>query len=238
MTNETLIRGVGLSKGYVMPHGTVQVLQDLSIEIQRGESLCIMGPSGSGKSTLLHLLAGLDVPDSGEVLIQDDPLHTWGESKRAAFRARNIGIVFQYYHLLPDLTVLENALMPLRALSGYSIRSAQKDEVIERLTALGLGDRLTHRPVELSGGEQQRLAVARALVNHPEILMADEPTGNLDVSTGDRLLDDLFAISKEQSRTLVIVSHDARLAERCDRKVFIDGGRIRDPDEAALPDHP
>jgi len=203
-----------------MPHGKVEVLKGMSLEIQRGEQVCIMGASGSGKSTLMHLLAGLDTPDSGEVLIEGEAIHTWKESRRANFRAQHIGVVFQNYHLLPDLNVLENVLMPSRALGGWG---EPANELIEKakacLETVGLLHRLEHRPVELSGGEQQRLAVARALINDPEILMADEPTGNLDAATGDLVLDDLFRLSEEKKRTLVIVTHDPRLAGRCHRTI-------------------
>jgi putative ABC transport system ATP-binding protein len=168
----------------------------------------------------MHLLAGLDTPDRGEVMIEGEAIHTWKESRRANFRAQHIGVVFQNYHLLPDLNVLENVLMPSRALGGWG---EPVSELIEKakasLEAVGLLHRLEHRPVELSGGEQQRLAVARALINDPEILMADEPTGNLDAATGDLVLDDLFRLSEEKKRTLVIVTHDPRLAERCHRTI-------------------
>jgi len=219
MTEIPHIEAVGLVKSYTMPHGTVEVLKGLDLSIARGESVCIMGASGSGKSTLMHLLAGLDVPDSGAVRIEGKGIHSWSESRRASFRSRAIGIVFQNYHLLPDLNVLENALLPLRALSSRRPSAAQIATVTERLEHLGLGGRLNHRPVELSGGEQQRLAVVRALVNDPDMLMADEPTGNLDQATGDRLLDDLFRLGAESNRTLIVVSHDPQLAERCDRTV-------------------
>jgi putative ABC transport system ATP-binding protein len=218
MTEVPHIQGCRLCKSFPMPHGVVHVLQHLDIEIRRGESVCIMGPSGTGKSTLLHLLSGLDVPDQGEVRMNGEPIQGWPESRRAAFRGRHIGIVFQSYHLMPDLDVLENALLPLRSCSRR-VTPSQRDRVRDRLIRMGLGDRLHHRSVELSGGEQQRLAVVRALTNDPEILMADEPTGNLDKATGDRLLDDLFDLGSDSNRTLVVVSHDPHLAERCDRTI-------------------
>jgi putative ABC transport system ATP-binding protein len=223
MTESVLIEAVNLKKSYTMKHGVVEVLSGLSLEVKRGEHLCIMGASGSGKSTLMHLLAGLDTPDSGEVRIEGEAIHTWKESKRASFRAKNIGVVFQNYHLLPDLNVLENVLIPARALHPWGDPAkALIEKAKARLETVGLGHRLDHRPVELSGGEQQRLAVARAMMNDPGILMADEPTGNLDAATGDQVLDDLFRLSEENNRTLIIVSHDPRLAERCDRTVRLD----------------
>lgn len=218
MSDSPVLEAIDLNKAYRMPHGVVQVLESYSLSIAQGEHVCIMGASGSGKSTLLHLLAGLDVPDSGEVRVKGEPLHSWGESKRAAFRANAIGVVFQDYHLMPDLDVLQNVLVPTRAVNALPM-SERISLAKSRLEAVGLGDRLDHRPVELSGGEQQRLAVVRALMNDPDILLADEPTGNLDAETGDRVLDDLFRLSKERERTLVMVTHDPRLAERCDRVV-------------------
>lgn len=218
MTDRPFIEAVNLCKAYKMPHGVVQVLHELSLEVKRGEHLCIMGASGSGKSTLLHLLAGLDTPDCGEVRMENERLNEWSESRRSAFRARHVGVVFQHYHLLPDLTVLENALLPVRALNTWGSPGREQVEGAKtQLERVGLGHRLEHRPVELSGGEQQRLALARALMNDPELLLADEPTGNLDAVTGDQLLDDLFELSRERNRTLVIVTHDPRLAERCHR---------------------
>ncbi len=227
MTEEAFISATGLVKSYQMPHGIVEVLRGINLKIHKGESVAVMGASGTGKSTLLHLLAGLDVPDKGEVSIEGVPFHTWRESRRASFRARKIGIVFQYYHLLPDLNVMENALMPLRALSGNPAGKVEgRTHVTSLLEEVGLGDRLRHRPVELSGGEQQRLAVVRALVNQPDILMADEPTGNLDVQTGDKLLDELFRLGTDSGRTLVMVTHDPRVAERCSRTIRLEAGRV------------
>jgi len=227
MTEDSFIMATDLVKSYQMPHGVVDVLKGVSLQIARGESVAVMGASGTGKSTLLHLLAGLDVPDQGEVRIDNIPFHDWRESKRASFRAKKIGIVFQYYHLLPDLNVLENAFMPLRALKGNPAGKAEeRKRVMQLLEEVGLQDRLPHRPVELSGGEQQRLAVVRALVNQPDILMADEPTGNLDVKTGDKLLDELFRLGTDANRTLVMVTHDPRVAERCSRTIRLEAGRV------------
>jgi putative ABC transport system ATP-binding protein len=226
MTDQPYITASKLCKSYKMPHGVVEVLKELSLEVTRGEHLCIMGASGSGKSTLLHLLAGLDTPDSGEVRVEGDALNEWSESKRSGFRARHVGVVFQHYHLLPDLTVFENALIPARALKRWGQPTREQvDYAKTQLDRVGLGHRLEHRPVELSGGEQQRLALARALMNDPEILLADEPTGNLDAVTGDQLLDDLFSLSRERNRTLVIVTHDPRLAERCHRTFHLDASK-------------
>ncbi len=230
MTEPVLLRCQGLQKAYRMPHGVIEVLRGVSLEVPLGRSLAITGPSGSGKSTLLHLLGGLDRPDAGEVLLDGQPIHRWTESRRAAFRARRMGFVFQNYHLLPDLNVLENALMPARALARWRSPSpALREYARMQLEKVGLGKRLRHRPVELSGGEQQRLAIARALVNDPDLLLADEPTGNLDAETGGRLLDDLFRLSAERQRTLVVVTHDPSLAARCDLLVQLEAGRVRPP---------
>lgn len=222
-----MIHAEDLWKSFRMPHGTVEVLRGVSLSIARGERVSIMGSSGAGKSTLLHLLGGLDTPDKGVVMISGrEPMHAWRESRRAAFRARKFGIVFQNYHLMTDLDVLENVLMPVRAVRGW--RSPNRQDLAlaqERLEEVGLGHRLHHRPLELSGGEQQRLAIARALMNDPEILLADEPTGNLDAETGKKVLDDLFRLSAERQRVLVIVTHDPQLAARCDRTIQLrDGG--------------
>ena len=223
----TLIEALDLHKFFVMPHGRVNVLMGASLSIRAGEQLCIMGASGAGKSTLLHLLGGLDTPDAGQVRIDGQPMTTWAESRRASFRARRIGIVFQSYHLMSDITVLENTLMPVRAVRGWSSPGSND---LKRARALlervGLGHRLEHRPLELSGGEQQRLAIARALMNDPDILLADEPTGNLDADTGNTVLDDLFQLSSERNRTLVIVTHDPALAARCQRTIHLVDGVV------------
>lgn len=225
--NAVLLQARSLTKTYPMPKGAVEVLKGVSLEIEAGEQVCIMGASGAGKSTLLHLLGGLEAPTSGELFVEGQPVHRWTESRRAGFRAKRIGIVFQSYHLMPDLNVMENVLMPVRALNAWGrVGSAAEKEGRRLLESVGLGHRLTHRPMELSGGEQQRLAIARALINDPDILLADEPTGNLDAGTGKRVLDDLFGLSAERKRCLVIVTHDPGLAERCQRTVFLEDGKV------------
>jgi len=223
------LEAMGLEKRYRMPHGEVEVLRGVGLEVAAGEHLAIMGASGAGKSTLLHLLGGLDKPDAGTVRIDGERLDRWSESRRAAFRARRIGIVFQSYHLVPDLTVTENVLMPARALNPWaSPDRAARDRARYLLEKVGLGHRLDHRPMELSGGEQQRLAIARALMNDPDILLADEPTGNLDAVTGAQVLNDLFRLSEERGRCLVIVTHDPELAARCHRTMRLSDGRVVD----------
>lgn len=222
-----LLEARDLEKSYLMPKGRVEVLKGISMRIEAGEQVCIMGASGAGKSTLLHLLGGLDTPGAGEMYVEGQPFHRWPESRRAAFRARRIGIVFQSYHLMPDLNVLENVLMPVRSLRRWGSPGPRaRDEARRLLDRVGLGHRLTHRPMELSGGEQQRVGIARALINDPDILLADEPTGNLDAETGNRVLDDLFSLSRERKRCLVVVTHDPSLAARCQRVVHLEDGRM------------
>lgn len=230
-----LLDARNLGKSYAMPQGRVAVLKNVSLEIGAGERVCIMGASGAGKSTLLHLLGGLDTPCTGEMFIEGKPFHTWPESRRAAFRARRIGMVFQSNHLMPELTVLENVLMPARALRRWASPGPRdRQEARRLLDRVGLSHRLAHRPMELSGGEQQRVGIARALMNDPDLLLADEPTGNLDAETGSRVLDDLFTLSRERKRCLVVVTHDPALADRCERVVFLEAGQ-RVPLKTHLP---
>jgi putative ABC transport system ATP-binding protein len=201
---------------------SVHVLKGISLDIAGGETVGIVGPSGSGKSTLLMVLAGLERIDSGSISIAGEDLTGMSEDRLAAFRGRNVGIVFQSFHLIPNMTALENVAVPLE-LAGR----ADAFEVAEReLTEVGLKDRLTHYPGELSGGEQQRVAIARALAPSPRLLIADEPTGNLDQATGRQISDMLFAKAAERAMTLMLVTHDPTLAARCSRQIAIRSGRI------------
>ncbi|KAB2695873.1 ABC transporter ATP-binding protein [Brucella intermedia] len=203
----------------------VHVLKGVSLHISQGQSVGIVGPSGSGKSTLLMVLAGLEHVDNGTVKIAGETISRMSEDQAAAFRGANIGIVFQSFHLIPNMTALENVAVPLE-LAGR--RDAF--EVAEReLRAVGLGERLTHYPSELSGGEQQRVAIARALAPSPRILIADEPTGNLDTTTGRQIADLLFAKQRENGLTMVLVTHDPALAARCDIEIPVRSGRIEEP---------
>jgi len=203
----------------------VHVLKGVSLHISQGQSVGIVGPSGSGKSTLLMVLAGLEHVDNGTVKIAGETISRMSEDQAAAFRGANIGIVFQSFHLIPNMTALENVAVPLE-LAGR--RDAF--EVAEReLRAVGLGERLTHYPSELSGGEQQRVAIARALAPSPKILIADEPTGNLDTTTGRQIADLLFAKQRENGLTMVLVTHDPALAARCDIEIPVRSGRIEEP---------
>ncbi len=216
------LRTTSLGKRVPSPEGELVILDDISLSIAPGESLAIVGASGSGKSTLLGLMAGLDTASHGGVFLDGHDLGTLDEDGRAALRASRVGFVFQSFQLLPSLTALENVMLPLELASRADPRRGA--EII--LGRVGLGDRLAHYPKQLSGGEQQRVAIARAYAGEPMILFADEPTGNLDRKTGERIGELLFTLNHEHGTTLVLVTHDVRLAGRCDRIVELDGGRI------------
>ena len=201
---------------------SVHVLKGINLTIDAGEAVGIVGPSGSGKSTLLMVLAGLERLDSGEIFIKGAPLHSFSEDVLAEFRGRNIGIVFQSFHLIANMTALENVAVPLE-LAGVSDAF---DIARRELTAVGLGERLNHYPGQLSGGEQQRVAIARALAPSPALLIADEPTGNLDTETGRQIADLLFAKQAERGTTLLLVTHDNSLAARCSRQIRVRSGEI------------
>jgi putative ABC transport system ATP-binding protein len=204
------------------PEGTLTIVTDVSFGVDRGESLAIVGPSGSGKSTLLAMLAGLDLPTRGTVLLNDVDLSTLDEDGRASLRAGHVGFVFQSFHLVPSLTALENVMLPLE-LAGTERAAERAREALDRV---GLVPRARHYPRQLSGGEQQRVAIARALVARPDVLFADEPTGNLDSVTGARIADLLFDLNRELGTTLVLVTHEIALARRCGRMLTLDAGRL------------
>jgi putative ABC transport system ATP-binding protein len=200
----------------------VHILKGISLGINRGEAVGLVGPSGSGKSTLLMLMAGLERPDSGRIVVDGTDLAALDEDRLARFRGRRIGIVFQSFHLVPTMTALENVALPLElAGEGDAFERARAE-----LQAVGLGHRLQHYPAQLSGGEQQRVAIARAIVSNPAILVADEPTGNLDENTGESIIDLLFALKRDRGATLVLVTHDLNLARLCDRMVRLRSGHI------------
>jgi putative ABC transport system ATP-binding protein len=211
-----------LSKQVTSPQGALTILEDISLSVQRGESVAIVGPSGSGKSTLLGLMAGLDVPSSGRVWLNGEDLSALDEDTRAARRAHQIGFVFQSFHLLPGLTALENVMLPLE-LNGLP-HPAQSARAV--LTAVGLAERADYYPQKLSGGEQQRVAIARAYAGEPQILFADEPTGNLDAATGHLIIELMFRLNREHHATLVLVTHDTELASRCERILNLHAGRL------------
>ncbi len=201
---------------------SVHVLKGMNLTIDAGQSVGIVGPSGSGKSTLLMVLAGLERLDSGEIVIDGTPLHRLNEDRVADFRGRNIGIVFQSFHLIPNMTALENVAVPLELANVSGAFEIARKELV----AVGLGERLSHYPGQLSGGEQQRVAIARALAPSPKLLIADEPTGNLDAETGRQIADLLFAEQRDRGMTLVLVTHDSALAARCVRQVRVRSGEI------------
>jgi len=222
--DEIVIRADKVSKSVDGPDGRLTILDDVGFMLARGDSLAIVGASGSGKTTLLGLLAGLDRPSSGEIMLAGERLDTLDEEARARLRRRRVGFVFQNFHLLPALNAEENVMLPLELEGGADARTRAG----EALARVGLAARKHHYPAQLSGGEQQRVALARAFVHAPEILFADEPTGNLDRRTGTAIGDLLFALNREHGTTLVLVTHDTVLAERCARRLALDGGRIVD----------
>jgi putative ABC transport system ATP-binding protein len=217
-----LLQACDVSKSVRGPEGKLEILSKVSLQIQPGESFAIVGASGSGKTTLLGLLAGLDVPDSGSITLDGHALDRLDEEARADLRRQLVGFVFQSFHLLPALTAEENVMLPLE-LEG---NSAARQRAREALEAVGLTPRRRHYPAQLSGGEQQRVAIARAFVHRPRVLFADEPTGNLDQRTGHHICDLLFALNRDHHTTLVLVTHDATLAARCDRGIELDEGRV------------
>lgn len=219
---ESILSVRGLCKEVQDASGKLAILRDISFELGAGQTVAIVGASGSGKSTLLGILAGLDIPTSGSVRLAGQDLFALDEDQRAALRARHMGFVFQSFQLMPNLSALENVMLPLE-LAGVPDARAQASAMLHRV---GLGERLQHRPKVLSGGEQQRVALARAFVVRPELLLADEPTGSLDHATGAAIMDLMFALNREQGTTLVLVTHDRQLADRCERRLTIEAGRL------------
>ncbi|MDQ2695705.1 MAG: ABC transporter ATP-binding protein [Pseudomonadota bacterium] len=220
--NDAVVRAEHLGKQVASPEGQLVILDDISLAIAAGESVAVVGASGSGKSTLLGLLAGLDAPSSGRVLLAGVDLNTLDEDGRARLRGQQVGFVFQSFQLLHGLTAIENVMLPLE-LAGAANPEAAAGEVLERV---GLAARARHYPSQLSGGEQQRVAIARAFAGRPAILFADEPTGNLDQRTGHRIIELLFALNREQGTTLVMVTHDPELAGFCARRLELEAGRM------------
>lgn len=221
--NHALVQAQNLVKQVSSPEGTLTILNDVSLSIVAGEAVAVVGVSGSGKSTLLGLLAGLDVPTSGTVRLNGVEITELDEDGRARMRAKNVGFVFQSFQLLSSLTALENVMLPLE-LAGRSVPDHEAKSELERV---GLGERLHHYPSQLSGGEQQRVAIARAYVARPKILFADEPTGNLDAKTSHHIVDLLFSLNTEYDTTLVLVTHNPELGERCQRSFELEGGMLR-----------
>jgi lipoprotein-releasing system ATP-binding protein len=214
----------GLNKYYSVAAKRLHVLRDLDLSVERGEMVAIMGASGVGKSTLLHVLGGLDTIDGGQVTVGDHDITAMTDEKRVEFRNKHIGFVFQFHHLLPEFTAIENAMMPLRIARVAAGEARPKAEAL--LARVGLGDRFDHRPGMLSGGEQQRVAVSRALVMQPSLLLADEPTGDLDETTADSLHELLRSMHAEFGLTAIIATHNPRLAAQCDRILRLEAGKL------------
>jgi lipoprotein-releasing system ATP-binding protein len=231
-----LLDVIDLKKSYPTVNGKLEVLNGVSFRVEAGEVIAIVGESGTGKSTLLHLLGALDRPDSGTVLFNGEDIFRKNDEQLAAFRNRSIGFVFQFHHLLPEFTALENVAMP--ALIQNKKLSEVEGRAMELLEAVGVADRADHRPSALSGGEQQRVAVARALMNRPGLILADEPTGNLDVRTAESLHEELLRLSRTYQQTFVIVTHNPALAGMADRVLQIERGRVLELDPAGRSDEP
>ena len=220
MSESIVLEAQNVSKTVTSPEGALTILADVSLGVRSGETLAIVGASGAGKSTLLALLAGLDTPSTGRVLIAGVDMTQLDEDGRAAVRGQHVGFVFQSFHLIPSLTALENVMLPLELAARRDARSA----AAAALQQVGLTPRAAHYPKQLSGGEQQRVAIARAFVTQPKLLFADEPTGNLDTATGQRITDLLFELNRNTGSTLVLVTHDRSLAARCGRILELDAG--------------
>ncbi len=219
----TLVQVKTLGKQVTTGDAQLTILRDISFEVSAGEAVAIVGVSGSGKSTLLGLMAGLDTPSTGSVAINGHDLFALDEDGRAALRGRMMGFVFQSFQLLPEFTALENVMLPLELAGDTGAREAAR----QLLTRVGVGDRLGHYPKQLSGGEQQRVAIARAFVTRPALLLADEPTGNLDAETGARIIELMFELNRERGTTLLLVTHDETLSRRCNRVLRLAGGMLQ-----------
>jgi putative ABC transport system ATP-binding protein len=220
--DDVMLRAEELTRKVTSPEGELTILDRVSFSVRQGETVAVVGVSGAGKSTLLGLLAGLDVPTDGRVILERHDLSRLDEDGRAAVRANHVGFVFQSFHLVPSLTALENVMLPLE-LAGLD-GAARK--AMETLREVGLGERAGHYPRQLSGGEKQRVAIARAFVIEPQVLFADEPTGNLDQRTGETVIELLFELNEQNRTTLVLVTHDLDLAQRCDRILHMEAGRV------------
>ncbi|UAL42336.1 ABC transporter ATP-binding protein [Shewanella inventionis] len=223
--NTSAITVTNLNKTVVTQEGELTILNGINIEVKQGDSIAILGPSGSGKSTLLGLLAALDTPTSGEIMLDGVALSGLNEEQKAALRKQKVSFIFQSFMLVDTLTALENVMLPAE-LAGVTDAKQKAQAMLERV---GLSHRLNHLPKQLSGGEQQRVAIARAFICEPKVLFADEPTGNLDSVNGDKIADMLFALNQESDTTLVLVTHDLHLAQRCARQLVMESGHLSEP---------
>ncbi|MDR2850007.1 MAG: ABC transporter ATP-binding protein [Verrucomicrobiota bacterium] len=221
-----MLNATGLCKTYILPRKRVEVLKGASVHVARGERVAVVGRSGSGKSTLLHVLGGLDRPEAGEVWIDGQPLYAVSQRARTALRAAKIGFVFQSYHLLSEMDVTENVMLPAMTGAVRLTRAQMRRRALDLLEQVGLADRATHMPLVLSGGEQQRVALARALVTDPALILADEPTGNLDRLTGAQIMELLFGLSCTRELALVMVTHSPETAALCDRILELRDGQL------------
>ncbi len=237
---EPILRARGIRKSFRVGDRSLEVLHGAHLDLLRGERLCLMGASGAGKSTFLHILGLLERPSEGTVHVDGEDAWNASIEERARLRNAKIGFVFQFYHLLPELDAVENVLLPARIAAAHRQRPFRRTEDTERareiLVAFGLGDRLRHRPGQLSGGERQRVAIARALFLDPPILIADEPTGNLDTATGERVLALLLAEQERRGLALLLVTHDERVARRCERIVLMEDGEIQADSAVPIPE--
>ncbi len=221
-----MLEVLALQKHYDHPAGKVHVLKGIDLKIAQGEVVAIVGPSGAGKSTLLHIMGGLDQPAQGEVIFEGENIYKISPQKRDVFRNTKVGFIFQFYHLLPEFTAVENVILPALLDKNVGSADAIKAKAGALLDQVGLGARCQHKPLELSGGEQQRVAIARALINEPKVLFCDEPTGNLDSESGQGVIDLLMELNKKNKQTLVIVTHDEQIAKRSHRVVKMRDGRL------------
>jgi len=239
MSEPSVLTAKGIRKSFQVGDREIGVLHGTHLSLARGERLCLMGASGAGKSTLLHILGLLERPTEGEVHIEGLNAWTLSHTERAELRNRSLGFVFQFYHLLPELTALENVTLPARIAASHGRSSLSLADARERaessLAKFGLQDRMDHRPSQLSGGEQQRVAIARALLLDPPILIADEPTGNLDTSTGNRVLELLLEEQTKRGLSMILVTHDQRIADACDRVMAIQDGQIQSDSGVEIP---
>jgi lipoprotein-releasing system ATP-binding protein len=221
-----LLVAKNIHKSYVQQDNVLYVLKNVDLSIESGEVVSIVGPSGAGKSTLLHILGGLDVPNEGQVVLDGEDVYKLNDSKRAQLRNHKVGFVFQFYHLLPEFTALENVVLPALVKEDQKKVKHFEAKAVSLLEQVGLGKRLSHKPYQLSGGEQQRVAIARALMNNPQIVFCDEPTGNLDSANGTQIINVLIELNRKQKQTFVIVTHDEQISKLSHRTIYMKDGEL------------